>query len=127
MKIQNHIIATAEVLLISPAVLFMTALFVRNLQPLQYEPARTAQRIVDWYAARPRVGLWEFMIGLPLIVLVTGGATLLRKWGREAELREAARGVVSILRENWATVLIAMATVVAGGVLGIVGLHVLTD
>jgi hypothetical protein len=31
-------IAAAELLLVFPAVLFMTALFVRNLQPLQYEP-----------------------------------------------------------------------------------------
>ena len=61
-----------------PAALFMMALFVRNLQPLQYEPARTAQRIVDWYAVRPRIGLWGLLIALPLAVLLTGCSTLLR-------------------------------------------------
>jgi hypothetical protein len=127
MKTQTNIIATAEVLLISPTVLFLTSLFVRNLQPVQYEPARTAQRIVDWYAARPHIGLWEFMIGLPLVVLVTGAATLLRNWTREAELRETARTMLSIVKCNWPTLLIATATVAAGSALGIVALHLLTD
>jgi hypothetical protein len=39
-------------LLMFPAVLFMGALVVRMLQPLQHEPAHTAQRIVMWYALR---------------------------------------------------------------------------
>jgi hypothetical protein len=42
-------IAATELTLIFPAALFMTALFVRNLQPQQYEPAHTAQQIVMWY------------------------------------------------------------------------------
>jgi hypothetical protein len=46
MNIFKRAIAATELLLIFPAALFMMALFVRNLQPLQYEPARTAQRIV---------------------------------------------------------------------------------
>jgi hypothetical protein len=46
-KFARRVIAATELLLVFPASLFMTALFVRNLQPLQYEPARSAQRIVD--------------------------------------------------------------------------------
>ena len=37
-------IAAMELLLIFPAALFMAALVVRRLQPLQYEPAHAAQR-----------------------------------------------------------------------------------
>ena len=127
MKFAKYTIATAEMLLIFPAALFMTALFVRNLQPPQYEPAHSAQQIVMWYAARPRIGLWVLLIGLPLLVLVTGCSTLLRKWGREVELRQAARDTLAVLRTHLATVLVAGATLAAGGTLAIVALHVLTD
>jgi len=48
MNIMKRAIAAAELVLIFPAALFMTALFVRNLQPQQFEPAHTAQRIVSW-------------------------------------------------------------------------------
>lgn len=70
----------------------MMALFVRNLQPLQYEPARTAQRIVDWCAVRPRIGLGGLLIPLPLAVLLTGCSTLLCNWSREPQLRQATGG-----------------------------------
>jgi hypothetical protein len=127
MNIKRYAAATAELLLIFPAALFMTALFVRNLQPLQFEPARTAARIVSWYAARPHVGLWVFLIGLPLVVLVTGGGIIWWKWREEAALRQAARQMAATLGEQLATVLIAGATLAAGGFLAIVALHVLTD
>jgi hypothetical protein len=105
----------------------MTALFVRNLQPLQYEPAHTAQQIVAWYAVRPRIGLWGLLIGLPLAVLVTGCGTLLHRWNNDLELRQAARHTLAVLGAHLATVLVAGATLAAGGVLAIVALHLLTD
>lgn len=127
MRLHKYAAATAEMLLIFPAALFMAALFVRNVQPLQYEPAHTAQEIVTWYAGRPRIGLWGFLIGLPLTVLVTGCATLLGRWSDEAELRRAARHTLAALRAHLATVMIAVATLTAGGVLAIVALHLVTD
>ena len=120
-------IAATELLLIAPAVLFMTALFVRNLQPQQYEPAHTAQRIVMLYAARPHVGLWVLLMALPFAVLVTGCATLLRSWRHDAELRQAARQTLAAIRPHLATLLVGAATLTAGVVLAIVALHVLTD
>ena len=75
MNPRKRTFAAVELLLIAPGVLFFTALFVRNLQPQQYEPARTAQRIVSWYAARPHFALWLLLIALPAAVLVMGGAT----------------------------------------------------
>jgi hypothetical protein len=114
-------------LLVFPAALFMVALFLRNVQPPQYEPAHTAQQIVTWYAGRPRIGLWGLLIALPLTVLVTGCATVLLRWSDEAELRQAARHTLAALRAHLATVMVAGATLTAGGILGIVALHVLTD
>jgi hypothetical protein len=48
MRSLKRIIATLEIVLIFPAALFMTALVVRNLGELPYEPAATAQRIILW-------------------------------------------------------------------------------
>ncbi len=127
MRLNKYTVPTAELLLIFPAVLFMTALFVRNLQPLQYEPAHTAQQIVNWYAARPRLGLWIFLIALPLAVLVTGCATLLKRWSEDDELRQAARQSRAVVAKHWTTLLVSGATLAAGGILAIVALHVITD
>ena len=127
MKIMRRALAATELLLVFPAALFMTALFIRDLQPQQYEPAHTAQRIVDWYAARPHLGLWVLLIALPLAVLFMGAATLLRSWKADGELRRAARQILDSSRAHFATLLIALATLTAGCILAIVALHVLTD
>jgi hypothetical protein len=127
MTVIKRAIAATDLLLIFPAALFMTALFVRNLQPLQYEPAHTAQRIVTWYADRPRIGLWVLLIALPLAVLISGCGTLLHIWSHEAELRQAAWQTLAAIRAHLATLLVAGATLTAGGILAIVALHVLTD
>ncbi len=123
----KRMIAAAEILLIFPAALFMTALFVRNLQPLQYQPARAAQSIVAWYAARPHIGLWVLLIALPLAVLITGLTALYRAWRKEPDLRDAARRTAIELKRHWATLVTAAATCAAGLILAIVALHVLTD
>ena len=127
MKTIKRSIAAVEVLLIAPAVLFMTALFVRELQPVQYEPARAAGAIVAWFAARPRVGLWLLLIALPLVVLVSGAATLLRRWQGEPELRQAARLAWASVRAQAATLFVAAATAASAAILAIVALHLVTD
>ena len=119
-------IAATELLLIAPAALFMTALFVRNLQPEQYEPARTAQRIIMWYAGR-RWTLWVLLMALPFAVFVTGGVTLVRGWYHDIELRQAARQTLALIRAHLPMLLVAAASLVAAGVLAIVALHSLTD
>ena len=120
-------IAATEMLLIFPAALFMIALFMRNVQPQQLEPAHTFQRIVMWYSARPHVGLWVFLMGLPFAVFVTGCATLLHGWNEDAALRQAAMQTVAAIRAHLATLLVAAATATAAFVLAIVALHSLTD
>jgi hypothetical protein len=124
---KKYTLAAAQMVLVFPAVLFMTALFVRNIQPQQYEPAHSAQQIVMWYAARQGLGLWILLVTLPFLVLVTGAATLLRRWSQDAGLRDAARHVLAVLRAHLSTLVVACTTLAAGGVLAIVALHVATD
>src|SRR5688572_7969538 len=124
MKPRKHIIAATELLLISPAALFMSALFVRNLRPLQEEPARTAHEIAMWYAGRQWT-LWALLIVLPLIALVTGCATLLRNRNHEAEPRHAPGELLAASRADMATLFIAAMTLTAGGVLARVAVHFL--
>jgi len=120
-------VAIVEWLLVFPAALFMAALFVRNIQPAPYEPAQTARRIVDWFSARPRLGLEVLLIALPLTALVVGGVTVGRYWRQDAQLRLAARATLLSLRTHLAAVLIVAATLLAGGILAVVLLHVITD
>lgn len=126
MKDIRRAIATTELLLIFPASLFMTALFVRNIQPLQYEPARTAARIVTWYSARPHLGLWVLLMALPFTVLVIGCGTLRRVWSTDVELQRAAGRTLSAIRTHLAMLLVAAATLAAGCILAIVALHLVS-
>jgi hypothetical protein len=120
--------AAAEIVLIFPAALFFTALFTRNLQPMQYEPAHTAQRIVIWYSTRPVwFGLWTLLMALPVAVLAVGCATLIRVWQNDPELRQAVRQVVAAIRAHLSTLLVAGATLAAGSILVFVAVHALTD
>ena len=52
---------------------------------------------------------------------------LLRTWNDDAEVRPAARQALSVIRAQAAAFIILAATLIAGGVLAIVALHVLTD
>jgi len=117
MQTGKRAIAITELLLIFPATVFMTALAVRMLQPLQNEPARTAERIVQWYAARPWT-LWILLIALPLTVLVTGCAVLMRNNTRE---------ILAAIRAQPATLFVAAVTLTAGVFLVIVVLHMLAN
>jgi hypothetical protein len=122
MQTGKRAIATTELLLILPATLFMTALVVRTLQPLQNEPARTAERIVTWYAERQWT-LWILLIALPLAVLVTGCATLMHGTLKQSDARQN----LAAIRAHPATLFIAAATLTAGVFLVIVVLHMLAN
>lgn len=123
----KRILAAAEILLVLPAALFMTALFARNLQPAPYEPATAARHVVEWFSAHPPVGLQLFLIALPFAAFVLGGATILGSWRRDAELRQATVRMLALVRAHLATLLIAGATLVAGCSLAIVFLHMAAD
>jgi hypothetical protein len=52
---------------------------------------------------------------------------MVREWRRNQELRDATLRAIGIIRSQAPSILIAGATAVAGGILAIVALHVLTD
>lgn len=120
----KRIVAATELLLISPAVLFMTALFVRKVGTLQDEPARTAHEIAMWYAGRQWT-LPALLIILPLIALVIGCATLLRNRNEDSEPRLAPGELLAARHADLATFFIAAMTLTAGGVLARVAVHFL--
>lgn len=127
MKSILRALATLELVLIFPASLFMTALFVRNVQPQEVEPAHTAQRIVEWFAARTHVGLWLLLMAFPLAVLVIGCISLARSWRFRPELRRATIQCAIAIRRNLSTLLIALSTTAAAVILGIVALHAIAN
>lgn len=115
-----------EFLLILPAALFMAALVLRSLQPLQFEPAHSAQQLVMWYAGRMWT-LWVLLLALPFTVLVTGCATLASNWRRGIALPHTAQQVFSLTRGHLATLFVAATTLAAAGILAIVVLHMAAD
>jgi len=123
----KRFIATLEILLVFPATLFMTALFLRNVQPAPYEPAQTARHLVDWFAARPHIGLDLFLIALPFAALMIGAGTMLRTWRSDPQLRQVASDMFGAVRAHLASLVIVAATLIAGAILSIVALHMITD
>jgi hypothetical protein len=123
---RTRVIAVMELVLIFPAVLFMTALVLRNLQPLQDEPARSAQQLVMWYAGRMWT-LWFLLLGLPLIVLASGCAELLRSYNRDIVLPLTSQKSLAMVRAHLSSLFIAATTLMAGVILAIVVLHVLAN
>jgi hypothetical protein len=123
MRLPTRIIAIFELLLISPAALFMAAVVLRNLQ---YEPAHTAQRIVMWYSARMWT-LWVLLLALPLTVLVTGGALLLHVRSRDLAPPNTPRRPLAVLRAHPASLFVAATTLTAASILVIVVLHMLAN
>ena len=119
-------LAAAQLLLMFPAILFMGALVVRQLSPLQHEPAHTAHRIVVWYAGRMWT-LWALLITLPLVVLVTGCVTLLRSWSNVPELPYRAQQGLAAIYADRPMLCIAMMTLTAGVVLAIVAMHMVAN
>lgn len=126
MKPAKHALAAAQLLLMFPAVLFMSAVVVRNLQLLPEELAPTVQRIVMWYSARQWT-LWVLLIALPLAVLITGCLTLLRSWRDDAELRQGTQKTLAVIHAHRLMLFVAAMTLIAAAVLAIVFLHMLAN
>ena len=115
-------IAATQALLIFPAILFMGALILRQMSPLQHEPAFTAHQIVMWYAGRMWT-LWVLLITLPLAVVVTGCLTILRSWSRDRELPRSVQKSSAAIHADPARLFVGALTLTAGAVLAIVVVH----
>ena len=122
----HRITAAVQLVLVAPAALFMSMVVIRAVQPLEHEPAHSAERIVMWFAGRP----WTLDIllsALPLLVASLGAVTLLRCWREDAALRQDTLRSVAAIRAHFTLLLIAATSVVAAGILAVVAVHVLTD
>lgn len=127
MKTIRRAIAVIELLLILPATMFMTALFVKNLQPIQYEPAHAAQWLVNWFSLHLVLGLYLFLMAMPMAALILGFSSVLACWRHDAELREATLKMFDSLRPHLSTLVIACSSLVAGGIMAIVALHMIAE
>jgi hypothetical protein len=126
MKATERHVAAWQLLLILPAFLFMGSLVVRNLSPLQNEPAHTAQQIVMWYAGRMWT-LWALLIALPLGVLVMGSIMFARSWSKGVRLPQSAQQMLAAIHASRAMLVVAVMTLMAGAILTIVALHMLAN
>lgn len=120
---RTRLIAALNAVLIFPAALFMAALVLRELPPLQI----AAQQFVMWYAGRIWT-LWVLLLALPFTVLVTGSVTLLHSWDRAMAMPVQGRQWLAAVRgQSGATLFVAAMTLAAAGILAIVVLHMAAD
>jgi hypothetical protein len=126
MGLTNDVVAACALALVGPAVLFVAALFLRRLPPPESQPARTAERIVRWYAAHPQLALWVLLLLLPLSAFILGTAALLRTWGDNPQLRYWAWRALTEIPEHWPAVSIGGATLLSAGVLAMITSHLMT-
>ena len=127
MSLTNDVIAAWALALICPAVLFIAALFLRQLPPSASQPARTAERIVRWYAAHPQFALWVLLLLLPMSAFLLGSTALLRTWSENPELRAYAWRAVTETVEHWPAMSIGGLTIVSAGVLMMVTAHLFRE
>ena len=125
MSLTNDVIAAWALALVGPAVLFVAALFLRQVPPPASEPARTADRIVQWYAAHPQLALWVLLLLLPLSAFMLGSAALLRTWGDNPQLQYYTWRALAAIPEHWPAVSIGGATLLAAGVLAMITAHLM--
>jgi cytochrome b561 len=122
MGANKRAVAAVELLLIAPAALFMISLFLREVQPL----AQTG-RVVEWFTHHLVLGLYVFLFSMPLAAFIGGCTVLLRSWGNDPQFRSNTSTLLRAAKDQWATLLVAAATVSAAGILFVVALHMLTE
>ena len=125
MALTNDVIAAWSFALVGPAVLFVVALFLRQVPPPGKEPARTSDRIVKWYAAHPQFALWVLMLLLPLTAFVLGLATLLRTWGDNPKLQFWTMRAFQETTKHWPAMTVGAATLVSMALLVMITAHLI--
>jgi hypothetical protein len=126
MSLPNDVIAAGALALVCPAVLFVTALFLRQVLPRESEPARSAERIVAWYAAHPQLSLWVLLFLLPLSSLVLGTAGLLRTWNENPHFSGYAWRVLAAIPNHWPAMSIGGATLLSAAVVVMITAHLMS-
>ena len=118
--------ALAGWLLVLPATLFLAAGAIRLLQPRQFQPARACWVIFEWVTSHfTHMDAAIVFLALPIVALATGGAALWREWRRNSALRRDAASAFAIVRRQYGTLCLAVAVLVAGGILTFVVDHLI--
>ena len=123
MGITNDVIAAWALALVGPAVLFVAALLLRQVLSPGSDAARTAERVVTWYAAHPQFSLWVLLLGLPISAFILGSAALMRTWGDNPQLQYYTWRALAEVPEHWPAFSIGGATLLSAGVLAMITTH----
>ena len=123
MGITNDVIAAWALALVGPAVLFVAALFLRQVLSPGSDSARTAERIVRWYAAHPQLALWVLLLLLPISAFILGSVGLMRTWGENPKLQYYTWRALAEVPEHWPAFSIGGATLLSAGVLAMITTH----
>ncbi len=122
------ILTIGSCLMVLPALVFLMAAALRLLQPRQYEPARTSWLIFEWTTTHvSQIGAAVLFIGMPAIVVMAAGVTLLTIWGKDQALRNDVSLALTILRRHAATGVLTTVTLLAGAILTLAAVHIFTD
>jgi hypothetical protein len=122
------VVAAAGWLSVLPPSLLLAASVLRQLQPRQYEPARTISMFFEWVMPHiSRASAALLFIGLPGVAVVAGGLTLRSLWHGNETLRQDALAAVSSLQRHLSAAILATATLIGGAILVVVFAHILTD
>jgi len=121
-------LAVSEWLLVLPATLLLAAAALRQLQPRQFEPARTSWAIFEWTTKHiSQAGAaWLFLI-LPAVALAAGFAGIALAWRRSEALRQDAIAMFASLRRHFALAVLGAGALLAGAILLAVVAHIITD
>lgn len=114
-------VAVMQLGLILPACLFLAAVLITaGDQPPQYDLARLAQSLVNWYSVRAWT-LFLFLLALPVASLVTGGVTLLAHGNRGGDVAHPGEWSMTA---PIATLIVGWATITSAGILAVVAMHI---
>jgi len=122
------VLALAEWLITLPAILLLAAAALRLLQPRQYEPARTAWAVFEWSSAHiSRLGAGVLFLVLPAFAAILGCVALYRLRQQDQGFRQDILIAWDVLRRRYALVLMSAATLLAGCIVCLTILHMITD
>lgn len=121
-------LAVSEWLLVLPATLLLAAALLRQLQPRQFEPARTSWAIFEWTTTHiSQAGAaWLFLV-LPAVAVVAGCVGLMLAWRKSETLRQDTVAALASLRRNLAVAILGAGTLLAVAVLVAAIAHIITD
>jgi ABC-type Fe3+ transport system permease subunit len=97
------------------------------VSPRESEPARSAERIVTWYAAHPQLSLWVLLFLCPLSAFILGSAALLRTWGENPRLQDVTWRALAAIPAHWPAMSIGGATLLSAALVVMITAHLFRE